>query len=138
MIAHEGHDHPPTKAARAACRRAMTASEGVDASIKRHPAKGTQAPRAAKPKRKGKGLPDGEDTAICPHDHVVGRRTKQTGKRYYYCLDCQTHSAKVFGTVTPDPDTMIKTEPHEFVPLEHFEQMCVHCGRTEDAQLHEH
>jgi hypothetical protein len=36
MLSHEGHDHPATKAARAACRRA--AEKGLDASVARHPA----------------------------------------------------------------------------------------------------
>lgn len=62
MLNHEGHDHPATKAARAACRRA--AEKGLDASVARHPAKG----RGAKPK-KAQGLAERPSEILTqPHD----------------------------------------------------------------------
>lgn len=130
MTTHADHDHPNTKAGRAACRRNAAA---LDDSIARHPAKGK--PTEKKPKATLKAVPSRRKPQDDPGDPDCEHpRTKQNT-----CTECGATNVlarKYPQRVEREVVSEIKTTPHLFNPHDTRPSICLNCGKPEEARIH--
>lgn len=130
MTTHEGHDHPNTKAGRAACRRAALQGQPPktteEASRERHPA--------------GKKLSPDD----CDHPNVKRQAHKnqhsQDIKYHYRCPSCGKTSVSPFGAAAKarkrKADTADPSMPHAYDEDMEKANRCYICKRGASASVH--